>query len=93
MLKCSNIKLKTYIMILASTGMRATEALALRHKDFDFDDENSSNNINRQAFVRIRGEATKTSTDRYVFFDKGNGGTVQSLDENHCLLATRPFVV
>jgi integrase len=44
LLKCSNIKLKTYLMLLASTGMRATEALALRHKDFDFDDENSSNN-------------------------------------------------
>lgn len=50
LLKCSNIKLKTYLMLLASTGMRATEALALRHKDFDFDDEN---NNNRQAFVRI----------------------------------------
>jgi integrase len=64
LLKCSNFKLKTYLMLLASTGMRATEALALRHKDFDFDDEN---NNNRQAFVRIRGEFTKTRTDRYVF--------------------------
>ena len=54
LLKCSNIKLKTYLMLLASTGMRATEALALRHKDFDFDEENRNNN-NRQAFVRIRG--------------------------------------
>jgi integrase len=68
LLKCSNIKLKTYLMLLASTGMRATEALALRHKDFDFDDEN--NNNNRQAFVRIRGEFTKTRTDRYVFLTK-----------------------
>jgi integrase len=66
LLKCSDIKLKTYLMLLASTGMRATEALALRHKDFDFDDENNSKN-NRQAFVRIRGEFTKTRTDRYVF--------------------------
>jgi integrase len=54
-------------MLLASTGMRATEALALRHKDFDFDDEN---NNNRQAFVRIRGEFTKTRTDRYVFLTR-----------------------
>ena len=66
LLKCSNIKLKTYLMLLASTGMRATEALALRHKDFDFDDENH----NRQAFVRIRGEFTKTRTDRYVFLTR-----------------------
>jgi integrase len=49
--------------------MRATEALALRHKDFDFDDENSDN-TNRQAFIRIRGEFTKTRTDRYVFLTR-----------------------
>jgi integrase len=54
-------------MLLASTGMRATEALALRHKDFDLDDENKNN---RQAFVRIRGEFTKTRTDRYVFLTR-----------------------
>ena len=68
LLKCSNIKLKTYLMLLASTGMRATEALALRHKDFDFDEDNNKNN--RQAFVRIRGEFTKTRTDRYVFLTR-----------------------
>jgi integrase len=66
LLKCSDIKLKTYVMLLAATGMRATEALALRHKDFDFDD----NSNNRQAFVRIRGEFTKTRTDRYVFLTR-----------------------
>jgi integrase len=69
LLKCSNIKLKTYLMLLASTGMRATEALALRHKDFDFDEDNDNRN-NRQAFVRIRGEFTKTRTDRYVFLTR-----------------------
>ena len=69
LLKCSNIKLKTYLMFLASTGMRATEALALRHKDFDFDEDNNNRN-NRQAFVRIRGEFTKTRTDRYVFLTR-----------------------
>jgi integrase len=69
LLKCSNIKLKTYLMLLASTGMRATEALALRHKDFDFDEDNNNRN-NRQAFVRIRGEFTKTRTDRYVFLTR-----------------------
>ena len=69
LLKCSNIKLKTYLMLLAATGMRATEALALRHKDLDFDEDNSNRN-NRQAFVRIRGEFTKTRTDRYVFLTR-----------------------
>ena len=37
---CSDIRLKTYVMLLASTGMRAQEALSLRIKDFDLD-ENS----------------------------------------------------
>jgi integrase len=68
LLKCSDIKLKTYVMLLAATGMRATEAVALRHKDFDFDDDDNRNN--GQAIVRIRGEFTKTRTDRYVFLTK-----------------------
>jgi hypothetical protein len=34
-----------------------------------FDDENKNNN-HRQAFVRIRGEFTKTRTDRYVFLTR-----------------------
>jgi integrase len=42
LLKCSTIKLKTYLMLLAATGMRATEALALRHKDFDFDEDTAA---------------------------------------------------
>jgi integrase len=69
LLKCSDIKLKTYVMLLAATGMRATEALALRYKDFDFGEDNKNNN-NHQAFVRIRGEFTKTRTDRYVFLTR-----------------------
>jgi integrase len=48
--------------------MRATEALALRHKDFDFDIDD--NNNDGQPIVRIRGEFTKTRTDRYVFLTK-----------------------
>lgn len=68
LLKCSDIKLKTYVMLLAATGMRATEVLALRYKDFDFGDDNKNNN--QQAFVRIRGEFTKTRTDRYVFLTR-----------------------
>ena len=32
---CSNLRLKTYLMLLASTGMRATEALSIRLKDLD----------------------------------------------------------
>ena len=32
---CSDLRLKTYVMLLASTGLRATEALSIRLKDFD----------------------------------------------------------
>jgi integrase len=33
---CSDIRLKTYVMLMAETGMRAIEALSVRIKDFDF---------------------------------------------------------
>jgi integrase len=32
---CSDIKLKTYVMLLAATEMRTTEALSIRIKDLD----------------------------------------------------------
>jgi integrase len=46
-------------MLLAGTGMRATEALSIRIKDLDL----KSN----PAKVFVRGEYTKTRTDRTVF--------------------------
>lgn len=61
---CSDIKLKTYVMLLASTGLRATEALSIRVKDLDL--ESSS----QQAKVTIRGEYTKTKVDRYAFLTR-----------------------
>jgi integrase len=56
---CSDIRLKTYVMLLAATGLRASEALSIRIKDLHLD----SNPAN----VFVRGEYTKTRTDRYVF--------------------------
>ena len=56
---CSNIKLKTYVMLLAATGMRATEALSIRIKDIDLKPS--------PAKLYLRGEYTKTRTDRIVF--------------------------
>ena len=56
---CSDIKLKTYVMILAATGMRATEALNIRIKDIDFE--------KHPAELYIRGENTKTKTDRAIY--------------------------
>ena len=56
---CSDIRLKTYLMLLAATGLRATEALSIRIKDLDLESE--------PAKVFVRGEYTKTRTDRTLF--------------------------
>jgi Phage integrase family len=49
-------------MLLASTGMRAVEALSIRIKDLDLESSSA------KAFVR--GEYTKTRVDRTVFLTK-----------------------
>ena len=56
---CSDIKLKTYVMLLAATGMRATEAQHIRFKDIDFE--------KHPAELYVRGENTKTKADRIIF--------------------------
>jgi integrase len=56
---CDNIRLRTYVILLATTGMRAVEALSIRIKDIDFD--------SNPARVFVRGEFTKTKVDRIVF--------------------------
>ena len=55
----SDIRLKTFIMVLAATGMRAGEALSICIKDFDFDSNPSK--------LSVRGEYTKTRTARTIF--------------------------
>lgn len=54
---CRSIKLKTYVLFLAATGTRATEACSIRLMDIDFE----------HSKVHIRGEFTKTKVDRYVY--------------------------
>ncbi len=56
---CDNIRLRTYVMLLAATGMRAVEALSTRTKDIDFD--------SNPPVLFVRGEYTKTKADRIVF--------------------------
>jgi integrase len=56
---CSDIRLKTYVMLLAATGMRASEALYTRLIDYDLD-------ANPPRLL-LRGEYTKTKVSRYVF--------------------------
>ena len=61
---CSDLRLKTYGMLLASTGLRATEALSIRLKDLEIGSNNSP------ARLIIRGEYTKTKVDRFVFLTR-----------------------
>src|SRR5215467_1851917 len=56
---CDNIRLRTYVLLLAATGMRAGEALSIRIKDIDFDSNPST--------LFVRGEFTKTKVDRIIF--------------------------
>lgn len=56
---CSEIRLKTYVMLLAATGFRAVEALSIRIRDLHLETQ--------PAKIFVRGEYTKTRTDRYVF--------------------------
>jgi integrase len=54
-------------MLLASTGMRATEALSIQLKDLDISIFSTNNS---PVVLKIRGEHTKTKVDRYVFLTK-----------------------
>jgi integrase len=59
LLKCTSMRFKAYLLVLASGGMRAVEALAMRVKDVDF--------TVRPTRVHVRGEFSKTKTDRDIF--------------------------
>jgi integrase len=62
LLACSNRRLKTYLLVLASGGMRATEALAIRLKDLDFTVEPTK--------IHIRKEFSKTKTARDIYISQ-----------------------
>jgi integrase len=53
---CSEIRLKTYVMLLAASGMRAEEALSIRIRDIDFESRR----------LLLRGDSTKTKVERTV---------------------------
>src|SRR5438094_7920864 len=58
---CCDIRLKTYVMLLAATGFRAAEALSVRIRDL---------NLDHPAKIFVRGEYTKTRPDRHVFTEE-----------------------
>jgi integrase len=66
---CSIRRLKAYLLVLASGGMRAVEALAIRERDLDFSgiDFSNPNDRSEPAGVRIRKEYAKTRTERHIF--------------------------
>jgi integrase len=66
---CDNRRLKTYLLVLASSGLRATEALSIRECDIDFSgiDFADPNDTANPATIDIRARHTKTKQDRTVF--------------------------
>lgn len=66
---CNNRRLKAYLLVLASGGMRAIEALAIRERDIDFSgiDFTDPNDTGSPAVVRVRKEYAKTRTERRIF--------------------------
>ncbi len=56
---CEDIRLKTYVMFLASTGWRVFEALSVQLQDIDFNA--------KPVRVDLRGENAKTRTDRHTY--------------------------
>jgi integrase len=59
LLKCNNRRLKSYLLVLASSGVRAKEACAIRLRDLDF-----QSNPTR---LHVRGEYTKTRVSRDIY--------------------------
>jgi integrase len=59
LLSCSNRRLKAYLLALASGGMRAVEALAIRLKDIDFTVSPTK--------IHIRKDYSKTRTARDIY--------------------------
>ena len=57
-------------MLLAATGMRAVETLYIRVKDIDFD--------NKPAKLFVKGENTKTKTDRTIFLTEEISNQLES---------------
>ena len=59
LLACNNRRLKAYILVLASGGMRAIEGLALRYRNIDFTVSPTR--------VHLRKEFTKTKAARDIY--------------------------
>lgn len=56
---CTNVRLKTLLLVLASSGMRVGEALSLRNSDVNFDQAPTA--------IHVRAENTKTNQERDIY--------------------------
>ena len=96
LLNCNNRRLKVYLLLLASGGMRALEGLAIRLSDIDF-------SVNPTK-IRIRKEFAKTRTSRDIYIsdeatyylkqwidwkyrDKGNNPSSNSRSHNDLIFS------
>lgn len=59
LLSCTNTRLRTFLLIIASSGMRSNEALSLRNSDVDFSQLPTK--------VHIMAENTKTKQERDIY--------------------------
>jgi integrase len=70
-ISCSQIRLKTYVILLAATVMRAVEALSVRIKDFD----------SKSRKIILRGGFTKTRTERIIWLMEEASKQIEALIE------------
>jgi integrase len=69
----NNRRLKAYLLVLASSGLRAIEGITLRIKDFDFE--------SKPTRVHVRPEFSKTRSERFVYIsDEATEAVKQWID-------------
>lgn len=69
----NNRRVKAYLLVLASSGLRATEAITLRVKDFDFE--------SKPTRIHVRPEFAKTRVERFVYIsDEATEAVKQWID-------------
>jgi integrase len=75
LLACTNTRLKVFLLILASSGLRANEALSLRIRDLDFSISPTR--------VHIRAETTKTNQANDIYIsDEASKELKMFMDSN-----------
>ncbi len=74
--QCRNERLACYLLLLMSTGMRATEATSLRLRDIDF-------SVSSPTRINVRKETTKTKRGRIIYCSDEATKQIRILIEQH----------